>query len=71
MTENKEVAMKATMYYWKLNNINGLIGSSISDNDIQKVSGLINTGDPDIIRSKINGITERESFTESFYSILP
>jgi predicted chitinase len=69
LISNPDVAIKASMYYWKINNLNNL-SKGISKEDIRKVSATINTGNVDTPRDQINGISSRETYTTNAYNIL-
>jgi predicted chitinase len=68
LVNNPDIAMKASMYFWKLNDINSLCNDGI--NNVQEVSGLINAGNKNASASKINNLLERETYTNSAYKIL-
>ena len=61
---NVDIAIKASMIYWEINNLNDLAGKPISRSNIQKISGKINAGNEDAKVSQINGFEDRVTNTE-------
>lgn len=60
LENNIDVAMKASMYFWQINNIN----KSADNDDVDKVSSIVNGIDP------ANGIAQRKDNLTNFKTIL-
>ncbi|GAL86189.1 hypothetical protein CHU_3448 [Sporocytophaga myxococcoides] len=71
LESNVDVAIKASLYYWELNNVNDWTGASISDEKIRQVSSLVNTGNTTTAWNDINGIATRKKFTDKANQIFP
>jgi predicted chitinase len=56
-----EIAMKASMIYWKLNNLNDLADDGMDEDNIQAVGAKVNGANPP------NGASLRKQFSESAY----
>ena len=69
---NIDVAIKASLYYWQLRNLNtyastGDIADN-DDNDIDRVGKVINSGSA--TGTAPNGFVERRTFTKNAFTIL-
>jgi predicted chitinase len=64
ITDNIDVAMRASMYYWKDNELNTLVKPDMKDSQIDKVGAIVNGTNPP------NSPDDRRKFTKKAYSIL-
>lgn len=59
---NREVALKASMVFWKLKDLNNLADDGTSPENVKKIGKIVNGGD--------NGLEERKKYTASATKVI-